>query len=464
MEAEIQNLKDLFLEKKIEYVKVAITDIDGILRGKYMHVDKFLKSVKSGYGFCDVIFGWDSEDDLYNFTPTKGQELFTGWHTGYPDQKVRVELDSQRNIPFENNTLLFLSELMDGEVCPRGVLKKTLGDLESIGFHSLSALEYEFFLFKETADSVREKNFRNLKPLSPDMFGYSILRSSVHSDLYHEILDLCSSMDMTLEGLHEETGPGVLEAAISVDDSLKSADKAVIFKTFMKVLAQRRGLMATFMAKWSEKYPGQSGHIHCSLLDLEKKSVFSKENSAGMSKTMLHFLGGLQEYTREFSSLLAPTVNSYKRLCPGAWAPINMTWGKENRTVGFRVIEGQPTTQRIENRLGGADANPYLALAATLGAGFLGIKEKIEPTEPVKGTAYSLKTEKRYQVPRTLLEAAKAFKESDAARAMWGDKFVDHYASTRIWEYEKYIKEKPLFERNLSKISDWELKKYFEII
>ena len=106
------------------------------------------------------------------------------------------------------------------------------------------------------------------------MFGYSILRSSVHSDLYHEILDLCSSMDMTLEGLHEETGPGVLEAAISVDDSLKSADKAVIFKTFMKVLAQRRNLMATFMAKWSEKYPGQSGHIHCSLVDLKQKPVF----------------------------------------------------------------------------------------------------------------------------------------------------------------------------------------------
>ena len=179
---------------------------------------------------------------------------------------------------------------------------------------------------------------------------------------------------------------------------------------------------------------------------------------------MLHFLGGLQEYMREFSSLLAPTINSYKRLCPGAWAPVNMTWGKENRTVGFRVIEGQPTTQRIENRIGGADANPYLALAATLGAGFLGIKEKIEPTEPVEGTAYSLKTEKRYKVPSTLLEAAKAFKESDAARALWGDKFVDHYASTRIWEYEKYIKERPLFERNPSNISDWELKKYFEII
>ena len=170
------------------------------------------------------------------------------------------------------------------------------------------------------------------------MFGYSILRNSVHSNFYHEILDMCSSMNMSLEGLHEETGPGVLEAAILVDECLESADKAVLFKTFMKVLAQRRDLMATFMAKWSENYPGQSGHIHCSLIDLQQKPMFSKNNTDGMSQVMLYFLGGLQEYMREFTVLLAPTVNSYKRLCPGAWAPINMTWGKENRTTGFRAV------------------------------------------------------------------------------------------------------------------------------
>ena len=192
-----------------------------------------------------------------------------------------------------------------------------------------------------------------------------------------------------------------------VDECLESADKAVLFKTFMKVLAQRRDLMATFMAKWSENYPGQSGHIHCSLIDLQQKPMFSKNNTDGMSQVMLYFLGGLQEYMREFTVLLAPTVNSYKRLCPGAWAPINMTWGKENRTTGFRVIEGKPNAQRIENRLAGADANPYLALSATLGAGLLGIKEKIEPTKPTEGEAYSVKTEKRHKVPSSMFEAAK---------------------------------------------------------
>ena len=392
MEVDIQQIKLTLQQNKVEYVKVAITDLDGVLRGKYMHVDKFLKSIKSGYGFCDVIFGWDSSDELYEFKISDNQNLFTGWHTGFPDQTVKIILDSKRTIPFEKNTPFFLSELNDGEICPRNALKKVLRLLYESGLKGKSALEYEFFLFNETPISVREKGFKNLSNFTPGMFGYSLLRSSVHSDLYQEILKMSSVMDFPLEGLHTETGPGVLEAAIGVDEALNSADKAVLFKTFMKVLAQRKNLMATFMAKWSEEYPGQSGHIHCSLVDLEDKPVFSNAGGSGMSELMINFLGGLQKYSREFMAMIAPTTNSYKRLCVGAWAPINMTWGKENRTTGFRVIEGSPDSQRIENRLAGADANPYLALAATFAAGYLGIKEKLQPTEPTSGEAYTMKT------------------------------------------------------------------------
>ena len=175
-------------------------------------------------------------------------------------------------------------------------------------------------------------------------------------------------MDMPLEGLHTETGPGVLEAAIMVDESLNAADKATLFKTFSKVLFQKNDLVANFMAKWSENYPGQSGHIHLSLQDLDGQSLFGSKDGK-LPKTLQYFVGGLQTYMREFSVMYAPTVNSYKRLCPGAWAPINMTWGTENRTTAFRVITGDSNSQRVENRLSGADNNPYLALAATLGAG-----------------------------------------------------------------------------------------------
>ena len=387
MEVDSQEIKLALQQNGVEYVKVAITDLDGVLRGKYMHVDKFLKSIESGYGFCDVIFGWDSSDALYEFKVSDEQNLFTGWHTGFPDQTVKILLDSKRTIPFEKNTPFFLSELKDGEVCPRTVLKKVLKLLRESGLKGKSALEYEFFLFNESPISVRDKGFKNLSSFTPGMFGYSLLRSSVHSDLYQEILKMSSVMDFPLEGLHTETGPGVLEAAIGVDETLNSADKAVLFKTFMKVLAQRKNLMATFMAKWSEKYPGQSGHIHCSLVDLENKPVFWNEGGGGMSELMINFLGGLQKYSREFMAMIAPTTNSYKRLCVGAWAPINMTWAKENRTTGFRVIGGSPDSQRIENRLAGADANPYLALAATFAAGFLGIKEKLHNED--RGSLYS---------------------------------------------------------------------------
>ena len=463
MEVDSQEIKLALQQNGVEYVKVAITDIDGVLRGKYMHVDKFLKSIESGYGFCDVIFGWDSSDALYEFKVSDEQNLFTGWHTGFPDQTVKILLDSKRTIPFEKNTPFFLSELKDGEVCPRSVLKKVLRLLRESGLKGKSALEYEFFLFNESPISVRDKGFKNLSNFTPGMFGYSLLRSSVHSDLYQEILKMSSVMDFPLESLHTETGPGVLEAAIGVDEALNSADKAVLFKTFMKVLAQRKNLMATFMAKWSEKYPGQSGHIHCSLVDLEDKPVFRNEGGSGMSELMINFLGGLQKYSREFMAMIAPTTNSYKRLCVGAWAPINMTWAKENRTTGFRVIEGSPDSQRIENRLAGADANPYLALAATFAAGFLGIKERLQPTEPTTGEAYTMKTEEAYKVPNTLLEAAELFKNSQAARSVWGDQFVDHFSASRIWEYEQFLKNKPLFEKEQT-ISSWELERYFEII
>lgn len=457
----VKEIVNYLRERNITYVKVGITDIDGIIRGKYMHVDKFIKSVKEGFGFCDVIFGWDSSDELYSF-PNNKEKPFTGWHTGYPDQLANVVIGTGRNNYFEGNTPLFLAELKDRQVCPRGVLKRVLQRLESINLLARASLEYEFFLFKETSETIRKKKYKNLNNFTPGMFGYSILRSSVHAELYQEILSMCSSMDMDLEGLHTETGPGVIEAAISVDEALKAADKASLFKTFMKILAQRRNLLANFMAKWSDDYPGQSGHIHCSLVHPDGTSAFKGTDNKKTEK-MIFFLGGLQKYMREFIVLLAPTINSYKRLCPGAWAPINMTWGLENRTTGFRVIEGTPNSQRIENRLGGADANPYLALAATIGAGLLGIENRINPTQETKGEAYSQKVSKSMKVPSSLKEAVKLFRNSNSARSLFGDEFVDHFSLSREWESNQYLNNSP-FIKNPRKVSNWELERYFEII
>jgi glutamine synthetase len=316
------------------HVKLGVTDIDGILRGKYINREKFFSALEKGLGFCDVIVGWDSNDQLYD------NVTYTGWHTAYPDAPVRILPDTGRVMPFESGTPFFLCELAEEaeKICPRGLLRRVLAKAAEMGFSVLAALEYEFFLFDETPESVREKGYRNLKPMTPGFFGYSVLRSSVHGEFYKELLDTCRAMDMALEGLHTETGPGVLEAAIGVDEALRAADKAVLFKTFTKVLAQRRGLMATFMAKWSNSWPGQSGHIHLSLKDRSGKPVFHDAKAErGMSQAMRHFIGGQQKLMPELLAMVASTVNSYSRLIPGFWAPTSATWGvARERAVGHR--------------------------------------------------------------------------------------------------------------------------------
>ncbi len=194
----------------LTHVKVGVFDTDGILRGKYMARDKFFAALDKGFGFCDVVLGWDSSDQLYD------NVKLTGWHTAYPDAQVRVLPDTCRGIPFEGETLLFLGEFADKaeEACPRGLLRRVVKRAAEMGFGVKSAAEFEFFVFDETPNSVREKSYRNLKTITPGHFGYSVLRSSVHAEFYHDLMKLGRDMDFPLEGLHTETGPGVLEAAI----------------------------------------------------------------------------------------------------------------------------------------------------------------------------------------------------------------------------------------------------------
>ncbi len=253
----VADAKLIVEERNLDHIKIGLHDIDGVMRGKYVDRAKFFSALDNGLSFCDVVLGWDSNDQLY----TKPGVSFTGWHTGYPDAPVRVLPTTCRDIPFEPGMLLFLCEFEGraAAICPRNLLQRILDRASDMGFDAFAAFEYEFFLFNESPDSVREKGYRDLKPITPGFFGYSMLRSSVHADLYHSLLELGQQMDFPIEGLHTETGPGVLEAAIAVDTAGNAADKAALFKTFTKVWAQRRNMMATFMAKWSNDYPGQSG-------------------------------------------------------------------------------------------------------------------------------------------------------------------------------------------------------------
>ncbi len=435
----------------LSHVKLGVVDLDGVIRGKYLARDKFFNALEQGFRFCDVIFGWDSNDQLYD------KSAFTGWHTAFPDATARIDPATCRDVPTEGNMLFFLGEF-DGpaaELCPRRLLRRIVDRAAAMGFAASVAAEFEFFMFDETPHSVREKNYRDLKNLTPGWFGYSMLRSSVASDLYRELLKLCDDMDMPLEGLHTETGPGVLEAAIQYTDALAASDRAVIFKTFAKVWAERQGRMMTFMAKWSNAYPGQSGHLHLSLRNADGKPVFHESGRPGnMSDTMRWFVGGQQALLPELLAMVAATVNSYSRLVPGFWAPTDATWGIENRTCALRVIPGSPSSQRVEYRIAAADINPYLAIAAALGSGLWGIERKIEPDAPVAGNAYELVHAPERALPRTLSAAADRLIASPVARDLFGNVFVDHYAMTRHWEEREFRKA----------ITDWELARYFEII
>ena len=446
-----EHARELVQSLKPSHIKVGVFDIDGILRGKYMSREKFLHALDKGFGFCDVVLGWDMRDQLYDNTQ------YTGWHSGYPDAPVRILPSSCRVMPLENNDLFFLAEFTgDAEkICPRGLLRRVLDRAQGMGVKALAGFEYEFFVFNESAESVREKAYQNLNAMAPAEFGYSIIRNSVHDSTYHNILNLSEKMDFPIEGLHEETGPGVLEAAIAYDEALEAADKASLFKTFTKIAMQKENKMATFMARWNDELPGQSGHIHLSLTDLEGQALFHDASQPHeMSELMQHFVAGQQQLMPELLAMIAPTINSYRRLVPGYWAPTNASVGVDNRTCAIRIIPGDKNSHRLEYRIGAADANPYIILAAVIASGLWGIENKAKLRPMTEGNAYQQEFSDDLKLPETLWQSAQRLKESTMARDFFGDEFVDHFVATREWEEREYRKH----------ISQWELDRYFEII
>ena len=433
------------------HVKVGVFDMDGVMRGKYMSKDKFLSALDKGFGFCDVVMGWDVKDQLYD------NVSYTGWHTGYPDASVRLLPSSCRSLPLEDNMLFFLGEFSEQaeSICPRATLRRVIEKAKSMGLDIFSGFEYEFFVFNETPHSIREKKYQNMEPLAPAEFGYSVVRSSVESETYHSILKLAEDMDFRLEALHEETGPGVLEAAIAYGDALESADKAALFKTFTKILLQKQNKMATFMAKWSPDYPGQSGHIHLSLKDDKGKALFYDASQPdNMSNTLRHFVAGQQKLMPEFLAMIAPTINSYRRLIPGFWAPTEASVGIDNRTCAIRIIPGSESSQRLEYRIAAADANPYVILSAVIASGLWGIENNADIDSMVTGNAYDQEFPEHLKLPATLWDAAQRLKKSSVAKDYFGNAFVDHFSASREWEEREFRKH----------ISQWELERYFEII
>lgn len=433
-------------------VKFAVTDIDGVLRGKIISTEKFVKALNDNIGFCNVIFGWDMNDEVYD------NSLVSGWHTGYPDSFATVDPNSLRKVPWENNKPFFLGDFSESndmkEVCPRSLLKSIRSQANELGFTPKFSAEFEWFNFDESMHSLKEKEYSNPTPLTTGMFGYSILRASQNSDYINDLFDLLGSFGIPLEGLHTETGDGVYEAAISYDEILESADRAALFKTAVKEIASQYEITASFMAKWNPDLPGCSQHNHQSLENKKGENLFYDDSKPShMSELMEHYLAG-QLYCLPFIlPMYAPTVNSYKRYVEGSWAATTASWGIENRTVALRVINQSKNSMRIENRVPGADANPYLVMAASLASGLYGIKNKLAlTTQATEGNEYE--NTKAIPLPENLHKATLAMKESNIATELFGEHFVDHFIRTREWEWRQY---KP-------NQKNWEMKRYFEVI
>jgi len=437
-------------------VKVAVSDIDGILRGKYLHIDKFKGAAEpypaGGFGFCDVVFGWDSSDQCYDNTSV------TGWQHGFPDALARLDLDTARNVPWDNNVPFFLGEFINSDgtphpLCPRQTLKKVMKRAAKMGVNPMCGMEFEWFNFLENSHSWESKKGVGPTPLTPGMFGYSLLRMNQNREFFNAIQDEMLQFGVPIEGLHTETGPGVYEAAIAFSDALTQADRAILFKTGTKEIGARFGIMPSFMAKWNAAYPGCSGHIHQSMSDGKKNLFADAKGRHGMSKMFESYLAGQVAHLMEFAPMFWPTINSYKRLVDGFWAPVKPTWGVDNRTASFRVIAGSPKSTRLETRCPGADVNPYLAMAAVIAAGLDGVEKGMKLTAPaIHGTNGGAENIPR--APRTLIETTRNFQQSKVARDWLGDTFVDHFAATREWEWRQW----------LDGVTDWELKRYFEII
>ena len=432
-------------------VKLAIVDIDGILRGKVVHLDKFESVLEGGFGFCDVIFGWDAADNCY----TKGS--YTGSHTGFPDAPARVDIATYRNVPWDRGLPFFLADFDGGpaaNLCPRTLLKRVRKKAYDMGFCPLFAQEYEWFNFKENPDDLHNKEFLSPRPLTPGMFGYSLLRAASNREYFNDLFDSLRHFGIPLEGLHTETGPGVYEGAILYDEILEAADRSALFKGAVKEVAQSHGIVPSFMAKWNDQLPGCSGHLHQSLFDVERKrNLFYDPNAKDkISQTMKHYMAGLLEGLPVVLPLLAPTVNSYKRYVDGLWAPTTSTWGIDNRTTSIRALPLGEKSTRIEFRVPGSDINPYLAMAASLACGLYGIENKLELGPPVVGDGYDSSHKRTFA--KNLKEATQAMKASPLPAQLFGEQFCQHFIETREWEWEQFE----------GAITNWEMKRYFEII
>lgn len=450
--ASVKRLKKWIDDGAVDTVIVAGVDLQGRLYGKRCNAAVFLRDLVGGVHTCDCNMGWDIERQLID-----GLE-FTGWHTGYGDITLIPEFSTLRMYPWFERTALVLCDTCDHDgdllpLAPRSMLKKQLEKAQKLGFEVKAAPEIEFFMFKETLESSRAKGYTNLDVMSRYISDYSIFRSSMDEWVIGYIRRNLHDAGIEVEGNKAEWGHGQMELNLVYTEALEMADRHVIFKNAVREMAALQGVQATFMAKWHTDHSGNGCHIHMSLWKDGENAFFDPKGERHMSRMVRHFLGGMMALSRDFQLFYAPNVNSYKRYVDLSFAPVNITWGGDNRTVAYRTC-GHGTSARVENRIPGSDCNAHLAYAAMIAAGLYGIEHEIEPIGPyVQANAYH-EAPDAPKLHRNLIEAADGLERSETARSILGDAIVDHYVRIARWEIHEFMRS----------VTDWERNRYFELI
>jgi glutamine synthetase len=449
-------LKALLKSRKSRYATVAFVDLQGQLRGKTVSVSKLESALDEGIPFSADNFMLDFGD--IKLVP----EGYLTLDQDYHDERCDVDWERVRVLPFEDpeSDLLFFVEYAEGtnggQWDPRRLFRRVMERADAAGLIPTFAFEYEFRLFNESPDSLREKGFQSPKLLNEVSTYGGVMHQSLWAQLFKEMRHMCETMDIPISSMHWEQAASMGEVALGHRPGFAAVDDAILFKTHAKSLAARHNMLLSFMARPIADDDGQSGHVHFSLKNRRGRQLFHRASDPnGMSDTQRHVVGGLQQLLPELLLMLAPNVNSFKRLAPGAFAPIAATWGVENRTCAIRVISGKPSAQRVELRAPGSDSNPYLVATCLLAAALWGIEHRAEPAAPMQGSCYeradSIPEDQHF--PPTFRQAIERFSNSARARELFGDAFVDMYAGTRLAQAEQFAR----------MVTDKELERFLEM-
>jgi glutamine synthetase len=442
----LDELRDLVAKGEIDTVVLAMTDMQGRLQGKRLDADAFVDEIAAhGAEACNYLLAVDME-----MATVPGFAL-TSWESGYGDFVLKPDLSSLRPMPWLEGTVLCLADVMhhDGSPVvesPRQILRAQIARLAERGWNAKIGSELEFVLFRESYDTARDKGYRDLKPANAYNVDYSILGTTMVEDVIRPIRLAMKQSGLTVEDSKGECNLGQHEINFRYQDALRMADDHVFYKLAAKEIAYQHGAAITFMAKVNQ-LEGNSCHIHCSFWEGDEP-LFPGTGEGGHSAIYDQYIAGQVEHTHELSYFFAPNVNSYKRYAYGSFAPTTLLWGRDNRTAAFRSV-GHGKGLRLETRIAGGDANPYLAFAAVVAAGLDGIDRELVPPPPTPGSAYDADGQR---MPTTLAEAVGLLDGSAFARAAFGDRVIDHYVNSGRHEVQAFE----------SAVTDWEMVRSFE--